>query len=564
MSVQQLSAERLNGLLDKMLLIRNFELTVGEIFAAGKLPGFIHLSVGEEAVPVGVCANLRDDDYITSTHRGHGHCIAKGVGVDAMMAELFGKETGTSRGKGGSMHIFDFSIGMLGANGIVAGGAPLAVGAGLSAKYRKTDQVSVCFFGDAAANQGALHESMNIAGLWKLPVIFVCENNQFGQFTRHEFDSSVPDVSVRAGAYNMPGVVVDGMDVLAVYETVGEAVRRARAGKGPSLVEAKTYRFRGHFEGDQQVYRSQSEVDEWRKKDPILKLKTMMIGRGLISESDYARMEAGAKGKVSNAVRFAEESPAPAAVRVSRGCLRELRVISDMITQTTRELTYVAAVTEALRQEMRRDPHIFLIGENIAVGEGSFNATAGLLKEFGPERVLDTPISEAGFFGASVGAAMTGLKPVVELMFADFMGVTMDQILNQAAKLRYMSGGKIKVPLVVRTAWGGGISAASQHSQSLLSVVTHIPGLKCVAPSTPYDAKGLLISALRQDDPHLLLRTQVPLRDKRPGPRGGLHRPDRKGRGEADRGRRDRRRDREDGQPGPRGGCGTREGRDGR
>lgn len=172
-----------------------------------------------------------------------------------------------------------------------------------------------------------------------------------------------------------------------------------------------------------------------------------------------------------------------------------------MITQTTRELTYVAAVTEALRQEMRRDPHIFLIGENIAVGEGSFNATAGLLKEFGPERVLDTPISEAGFFGASVGAAMTGLKPVVELMFADFMGVTMDQILNQAAKLRYMSGGKIKVPLVVRTAWGGGISAASQHSQSLLSVVTHIPGLKCVAPSTPYDAKGLLISALRQDDP---------------------------------------------------------------
>jgi len=172
-----------------------------------------------------------------------------------------------------------------------------------------------------------------------------------------------------------------------------------------------------------------------------------------------------------------------------------------MIAQTTRELTYVGAITEALRQEMRGDPRVFLIGENIAVGEGSFNATAGLLKEFGPGRVLDTPISEAGFFGASVGAAMTGLKPVVELMFADFMGVAMDQILNQAAKLRYMSGGRIKVPLVVRTAWGGGISAASQHSQSLLSIVTHIPGLKCVAPSTPYDAKGLLISAIRQDDP---------------------------------------------------------------
>jgi pyruvate dehydrogenase E1 component alpha subunit len=312
MNVQQLSAENLKGLLNKMLLIRNFELTVGEIFAAGRLPGFIHLSVGEEAVPVGVCANLRDDDYITSTHRGHGHCIAKGVGVNAMMAELFGKETGTSRGKGGSMHIFDFSIGMLGANGIVGAGAPLAIGAGLSAKYRKTDQVAVCFFGDAAANQGALHESMNIAGLWKLPVIFVCENNQFGQFTRHELDTSVPDVSVRARAYNMPGEMVDGMDVLAVYEKVKEAVRNARAGKGPTLIEAKTYRFRGHYEGDQQVYRSQSEVDEWRKKDPILRLRGMMIERGLLSEADFAKMEEDAKAQVSDAVKFAEESPAPA------------------------------------------------------------------------------------------------------------------------------------------------------------------------------------------------------------------------------------------------------------
>jgi pyruvate dehydrogenase E1 component alpha subunit len=311
MNVQQLSGESLNALLGRMLLIRNFELTVGDLFANGKLPGFIHLSVGEEAVPVGVCANLRDDDYLTSTHRGHGHCIAKGVDVGAMMAELFGKETGTSRGKGGSMHIFDYSIGMLGANGIVGGGAPLAVGAGLSAKYRKTNQVAVCFFGDAAANQGALHESMNLAGLWKLPVIFVCENNQFGQFTRHELDSSVPDVSVRAAAYNMPGEVVDGMDVLAVRETVGRAVRSAREGKGPSLIEAKTYRFRGHFEGDQQVYRTQAEVDEWRKKDPIIRLRSTMVAQGVLTESDFEKMEAEAKAKVADAVKFAEASPSP-------------------------------------------------------------------------------------------------------------------------------------------------------------------------------------------------------------------------------------------------------------
>ena len=311
MSTSSPSAEKMREMMKRMLLIRNFELKVRELFPTGKLPGFVHISVGEEAVPVGVCSNLRDDDYITSTHRGHGHCIAKGVDVNAMMAELYGRSTGTSKGKGGSMHIFDFSIGMLGANGIVGAGGPLATGAALSAKYRKTDQVAVCFFGDAAANQGAIHESMNLASVWKLPVVFVCENNQYAQFTPHSADSSVPDIYIRAKSYGMPGEMVDGMDVLAVHDRVGEAVRNARASKGPALIEAKTYRFFGHFEGDPQVYRTQTEVQEWQKRDPIHSLKAKMAKDGTLTDEQFVKLDDEAKEKVSNAVKFAESSPDP-------------------------------------------------------------------------------------------------------------------------------------------------------------------------------------------------------------------------------------------------------------
>jgi len=311
LSTSSPSAEKMREMMKRMLLIRNFELKVKELFPSGKLPGFVHLSVGEEAVPVGVCSNLRDDDYITSTHRGHGHCIAKGVDVNAMMAELYGKSTGTSKGKGGSMHIFDYSIGMLGANGIVGAGAPLAAGAGLSAKYRKTDQVAVCFFGDAAANQGAMHESMNLASVWKLPVVFVCENNQYAQYTPHSVDSSVADVYIRAKSYNMPGEMVDGMDVLAVYDRVGEAVRNARAGNGPAFIEAKTYRFFGHFEGDLQVYRNQTEVQEWQKRDPIHNLKVRMAHDGTLTDEQFVKLDDEAREKVANAVKFAESSPDP-------------------------------------------------------------------------------------------------------------------------------------------------------------------------------------------------------------------------------------------------------------
>jgi pyruvate dehydrogenase E1 component alpha subunit len=269
--VSKIPKEKLIDMYRKMLLIRYHETAAAEAFAAGTIPGFVHLYVGEEAVAVGACANLRDDDYITSTHRGHGHCIAKGCNVKYMMAELIGKETGYCKGKGGSMHIADVGIGMLGANGMVGAGIPLACGAGLSAQIRGTDQVCISFFGDGASNQGTFHESLNLASIWRLPVVFVAENNLYAQTTPQKHAMNIRSIAERGAAYGMPSAEVDGNDLIAVYEAVHEAVKRARKGLGPTLLECVTYRWRGHFEGDVLHYRTEKEVEEWKKKDPISK-----------------------------------------------------------------------------------------------------------------------------------------------------------------------------------------------------------------------------------------------------------------------------------------------------
>src|SRR5712675_134109 len=268
-SGQTLDKSQLLHLYEQMTTIREFEERAGKEFAAGKIPGFVHLYAGEEAVAVGVCTHLTDDDYITSHHRGHGHCIAKGVDIQAMVAELLGREAGACRGKGGSMHIADVHKGMLGANGIVGGGFPLATGAGLTCKYNGRDQVAVCFFGDGAANQGTFHESLNLAGIWKLPVIYVAENNGYAESTPVTYHMSCRDIAERAAGYNMPGVTVDGLDVLAVYEAAGEAIARARRGEGPSLIECKTYRYYGHFEGDTITYRTKEELAAFMERDAI-------------------------------------------------------------------------------------------------------------------------------------------------------------------------------------------------------------------------------------------------------------------------------------------------------
>ncbi|MFJ8247625.1 thiamine pyrophosphate-dependent dehydrogenase E1 component subunit alpha [Peribacillus asahii] len=310
----KLSQEKAYWMYKKMLEIRQFEDKVHEQFAKGILPGFVHLYAGEEAVAVGVCAHLNEKDSITSTHRGHGHCIAKECDLNGMMAEIYGKVTGLCKGKGGSMHIADLDKGMLGANGIVGGGFPLACGAALTAKYKKTDNVSVCFFGDGANNHGTFHEGINLAAIWKLPVIFIAENNGYGEATPFSYASSCKTIADRAIGYNIPGVRVDGKDVMAVYKAAEEAVQRARRGEGPTLIECVTYRNYGHFEGDAQKYKVDQEKKEHKQeKDAILQFRNYLLDQQLLSEKELISLEKSVEEAIEQAVKFSEESPYPEA-----------------------------------------------------------------------------------------------------------------------------------------------------------------------------------------------------------------------------------------------------------
>ncbi|WP_435320761.1 thiamine pyrophosphate-dependent dehydrogenase E1 component subunit alpha [Haloarchaeobius sp. TZWSO28] len=297
--------------LRRMLTIREFDTKAGQYFADGEIPGFVHLYIGEEAVGVGTCAALEPDDYITSTHRGHGHCIAKGLDPKLMMAELFGKESGYCKGKGGSMHIADVDAGMLGANGIVGAGPPLATGAALSIDYQDRDQVALAFFGDGATAQGQVHEAMNMAATWDLPAIFLIENNQYGEATPVEKQHNINNLSDTAQAYDIPGITVDGMDVTAVYEAVTEARKRARAGDGPTLIEAETYRYHGHYEGDEQNYRTDEELQQWKDRDAIDSFKARLIDRGELSEGEFEDLEANVEATIADAIEFAQESDLP-------------------------------------------------------------------------------------------------------------------------------------------------------------------------------------------------------------------------------------------------------------
>ena len=295
----------------RMKRIREFETKAMNLFAEGAIPGFVHLYLGEEAVATGVCQALNDEDYITSTHRGHGHIIAKGGDLKYMMAELYGKETGYCKGKGGSMHIADATKGILGANGIVGAGHNLAVGAGFSAQYRGTYQVCVCFFGDASTNQGTFHESMNLASIWKLPVIFVCENNGYGISMSQSRHQAIKDIADRGSAYGIPGISVDGNDVIAVHEAAVEAVKRARNGQGPTLIECKTYRHRGHFEGDAGKYKPTEEQEMWMKKDPLPRIEKHMIDSEIVTASELKALQDSVVKEIAEAIEFANASAYP-------------------------------------------------------------------------------------------------------------------------------------------------------------------------------------------------------------------------------------------------------------
>lgn len=509
----QSSTREATRMYEVMLRIRLFEERVRRLVAQGDVPGYVHLCIGEEAIAAGVSHHLRKDDFIVTTHRGHGHCIAKGTRFDRMMAELFGKETGYCRGKSGSMHISSIEHGIVEACAIVGGTIPLAVGAALAAKRDGAGAVVVCYFGDGAANTGEFHEGLNLASVWNLPVVFVCENNGYGMSTSTRKSTSIERISRRADAYAMPGVTVDGNDVLAVEQAAKDAIDRARSGRGPTLLEAITYRWRGHHEGEPKAvhmaYSSPEEWDAWVAKCPIKRMRERLMAAGDLSEEQNDALTSAIEEEMDQAVAFARQSPYPKENEIDTDLYAPAYVpdqAEEEIVRGERMLDYQEAISEALRQEMARDERVVIIGEEVGMHGGTFRCTSGLQERFGPDRVLETPICESAFTGAAIGAAVTGMRPVVEIMFQDFITNALDMIVNEGAKMRYMSGGTKSVPLVIRTPGGSrypleGRAEGPQHSQSFEAWFMHVPGLKVAVPSTPFDAKGLLISAIRDDNP---------------------------------------------------------------
>ena len=575
-----ISAAEALDLLDDMLAIREVEEMIVRLRSGGydPLPGYdyrgpTHVSIGQEASPVGACSVLRPDDNITSSHRGHGDAVAKGFAAIRRMsdeqlrarvpgaqggthdelleaaleqhlfrvvAELFGKDEGYCAGRGGGMHIGDFSTGNLGANAIVGGSVPIATGAAMAHRYERSDRVVCCFAGDGAYANGVVLESLNwatqaqwtnhLAGdnAYGLPVIYFIQNNHYGM--THRTDEEVMGIRhlARRGAGfaegNMHAETVDGMDVLAVRDAVRRAAALCRAGQGPVLIEASTYRYYGHSLSDpRNEYRTKEEEAAWRAVDAIERLKRQIIEAGVADETAVAAVEAKVRARNAQAAirasRATDPDPADALkflytdtssdeVPLGRGEVVPFVPLPVPKKAADGSITYRDAIREALVEEMVRDHRVILYGEDVADYGGAFKLTKGLLESFGRDRVFNTPISEAAICGTAVGAAIVGLRPVVELMYMDFALMASDQIANQAAKWHYMSGGQVEVPLVVRASVGAGKGYGGQHSQSLESLFTHLPGIYVVYPSTPADAKGLLKSSIRTNNPVLFVESQ--------------------------------------------------------
>jgi len=507
----RVDAETLKAVYRTMLRIRAFDNRTIELFKEGLVKGTAHSYVGQEAIASAIGANLGPDDYVGSNHRGHGHCIAKGANLRKMMAELMGRQEGYCGGIGGSMHIADLELGILGANGIVGAAMPLCTGAALSAKLRKTGGVAVAFFGDGGANQGVFHESVNLAAVWKLPMIFVCESNGYALTTPLGQTTAGGSVAARAAGYGIPGAEVDGNNPEEVFSVFATAVERARKGEGPSIIEAHTYRWGQHsMRANLTDPRSKEEYDSWIVRDPVKWIEARVLERAVLTQEAMATLNDEVRAEIEDAVDFGKAGTQPNYEAALHSVYAPIVATDDEPTEEgSRVLSFTDALNEALSQEMSADESVILLGEDVGPTGGIFQVSKGLYNTFGPGRVLDTPISEATFVGCGVGAALSGLRPVVEIQIFDFVTLTMDMIVNQAAKLRFMLGGGPTVPLVIRGPQGGGVRLAAQHSQSLEAWFAHIPGLVVVAPSTPFDAKGLLISAIRDNNPVIFLESKL-------------------------------------------------------
>jgi 2-oxoisovalerate dehydrogenase E1 component len=466
---------------------------------------FVHYPVrGHEIIAAAVGVNVETSDYMTATYRGLADEIAKGLSLHEIWAERLGKATGTSKGRGGPMHISDPSYGLMTMSGIVGGGIPIATGLGLSSELRGDGRVTVCNFGDGATNIGAFHEALNLAAVWNLPVVFLCQNNQYGEHTPFAATQKNPRVSDRAVAYGMPGMTVDGTDPAATFDAVRTAVGHARSGRGPVLLECVTFRTLGHVMGDKNEYMDQDVLAEHRANDLLSRFRLGLLDEGHADAATIEEIEAKVTREVRDAYDQAVlDDPADPAMVLQDIYAPPAEPEPEPDPEQGQTLTIREAVQDALDIALARDSEVFMLGEDIAdsAGGGVFYMTSGLSTKHGERRVRNTPIAEQAIVGAAVGAAIAGMKPIAEVMFMDFLGVAFDQLVNHAAKLRYMSGGRTPVPMVVRVNMVGGTPLGAQHSQSNEALLMHSPGVKMVWPSTPYDAKGLLLSCIADGDP---------------------------------------------------------------
>ncbi|MBM9466810.1 alpha-ketoacid dehydrogenase subunit alpha/beta [Nakamurella leprariae] len=516
--LRRLGKESALAMLQQMVEIRHFEQMAYLRYLQAEIPGTLHQSQGQEAVAVGVCQPLRRTDWITSTHRPHGHALAKGMRPDVAMAEIYGREPGALGGRGGSMHLGDPDLGILPSIAIVGGGITIAPGLAMALQHHGTDGVVACFFGDGASNEGAFHEGVNYAAVKRLPVVFVCENNLYGASTPfHETTLNV-DIAARGASYGIPSEQVDGMNVLAVVAAMERAVQRARAGEGATLLECLTYRYVGHSRGDARGYRTKQEEQFWKDRDPIEQLRRALVDAGVASTEEADEAVGRAKVVIKDAVAFAQQAPkAPSETAVAPSAVLAAPPRPQTIGAPLadgpedRRLSIAEALREGIREEMAADADVVLLGEDVGVPGGfggAFGIYLGLAEEFGRSRVIDTPISEKAIMGVSIGAGIAGMKPLPDLQYADFVFEGMDELVNEAAKLRYMSGARLSVPMVLRCPVGA-TQRGAQHAQCPESFFMHVPGLKVLCISDPYTAKGGIRAALRDPDPVLVFEHKL-------------------------------------------------------
>ena len=539
------SPEHLLSMAQQMFLIRCFEQRLLELQERELVHGPVHSSIGQEAVAVGAVAALRRSDKIAGTHRAHHQYLSKALwyysppdynplsdgitekmreAVQVVLAEIMGLSAGCCGGRGGSMHLHNEQIGVVGTNAIVAGGIPIATGAAWAERFRQTDGVVVCFFGDGALNQGAFHEALNLAVLWKVPIVYFLENNLYAVATRAEEACSVNRLCERATGYGMAAIQVDGMDAVAVKLAVSEAINRRSELGLPCLIEAETYRFCHHAgaaPGSAYGYRSEQEEAQWRVRDPLDQCVRRLTGLGLLDSGKEEQLRQHAARCVEEAVHFCTEPSGGSAVKVRESLWPDPRTLQEGVRDETvvkrdgfvesydvkcsREVRYVDAISEVIGRWMEKDPRVVVVGEEVAnMGGGAYGATRGLAERF-PDRVLNTPISEAAFCGLACGAAMSGLKPVVEIMFPSFALVAADQLFNQIGQLRYIYGARVDIPLVARTRVAIGCGYGGQHSLDPTALFALFPGWRIFAPSNPFDYIGLFNSAMVSSSPVLIV-----------------------------------------------------------